>query len=114
MVPRLFPRVLHGCFKSALGAEADMLARKNLLATDFSNPFWKYAAWQFEFLILTFVLGGWFGVGLFCVQAFIAIFQLELVNYIEHYGLTRRHLGDGKYEHILPRHSGMQRIGIRT
>ena len=100
-----FPRVLRGCFKSALGAEAAMLARKNLPATDFSNPFWKYAAWQLGFLILAFVLGGWFGIGLFCMQAFVAIFQLELVNYIEHYGLTRRHLGEGKYEHVLPRHS---------
>jgi alkane 1-monooxygenase len=45
------------------------------------------------------------GVGLFLWQAFIAIWQLELVNYIEHYGLTRRHLGAGKYEHVLPRHS---------
>jgi alkane 1-monooxygenase len=27
------------------------------------------------------------------------------VNYIEHYGLTRRHLGNGRYEHVLPRHS---------
>jgi alkane 1-monooxygenase len=42
---------------------------------------------------------------LFVVQAVSAIFQLELVNYVEHYGLTRKHLGDGKYEHVLPRHS---------
>jgi alkane 1-monooxygenase len=39
------------------------------------------------------------------VQAFTAMWQLELVNYVEHYGLTRKHLGDGKYEHVLPRHS---------
>ena len=30
---------------------------------------------------------------------------MELVNYIEHYGLTRKHLGDGKYEHVQPHHS---------
>jgi alkane 1-monooxygenase len=28
-----------------------------------------------------------------------------LVNYVEHYGLTRKHLGEGKYEHVLPSHS---------
>ena len=27
------------------------------------------------------------------------------MNYVEHYGLTRKHLGGGKYEHVLPRHS---------
>ena len=44
-------------------------------------------------------------VALFALQAFVAVWQLELVDYIEHYGLTRRHLGAGKYEHVLPRHS---------
>lgn len=39
------------------------------------------------------------------MQAGVAIWQLELVNYIEHYGLTRKHLGAGKYEHVQPRHS---------
>ncbi|MEO0764452.1 MAG: alkane 1-monooxygenase [Pseudomonadota bacterium] len=100
-----YPRVLHQCFWSAWAAEKAMLARKNLPATDFSNPFWKYGALQLAFLLLAFVLGGWVGVVLFAVQAGVAIWQLELVNYIEHYGLTRKHLGDGKYEHTQPRHS---------
>jgi alkane 1-monooxygenase len=54
---------------------------------------------------LAALIGGWAGLGLFVVQAASAVWQLELTNYIEHYGLTRRHLGDGKYEHVLPRHS---------
>ena len=56
-------------------------------------------------LVLAFALGGWGGIVMFLVQAGTAIWQLELVNYVEHYGLTRKHLGDGKYEHVLPRHS---------
>ncbi len=55
--------------------------------------------------MIAFALGGWSAVGLFVVQAGVAIWQLELVNYIEHYGLTRKHLGEGKYEHVQPRHS---------
>ncbi len=102
---RFYPRVLKQCFLSALGAEKAMLARKNLPATDLSNPFWKYAALQGGCLLLALALGGWAGVGLFLVQAGVAIWQLELVNYVEHYGLTRKHLGDGKYEHVQPRHS---------
>jgi hypothetical protein len=61
-----------------------------------------------------FVLGGWVGVGLFALQAFIAIWQLELVNYIEHYGLTRKHLGDGKYEHVNRAIPGTPRTRRRT
>ena len=102
---RYFPRVLRNSFISALGAEAAMIARKDLPATDRWNPFWKYAALQDGFLFLALVLGGWASVGLFLLQAGIAIWQLELVNFIEHYGLTRKHLGEGKYEHVQPRHS---------
>ncbi len=102
---RYFPRVLRNSFISALGAEAAMIARKDLPATDRGNPFWKYAALQDGFLFLALVLGGWASVGLFLLQAGIAIWQLELVNFIEHYGLTRKHMGEGKYEHVQPRHS---------
>ena len=102
---RFFPRVLVQCFASAWKAEGAMLARRNLAVVDLSNPFWRYAALQLGFVVLAVVLGGWIGLGLFLFQAFSAIWQLELVNYIEHYGLTRRHLGNGKYEHVLPRHS---------
>ena len=56
-------------------------------------------------IVLALILGGWIGVALFVFQAFIAVWQLELTNYVEHYGLTREHLGEGRYEHIKPRHS---------
>ncbi|MEO9685333.1 MAG: alkane 1-monooxygenase [Tateyamaria sp.] len=102
---RFYPRVLKQCFHSAWNAEVAMLARKDLPPTDLSNPFWKYGALQVVCFVLAFALGGWAGVGLFLLQAGIAIWQLELVNYIEHYGLTRKHLGEGKYEHVQPRHS---------
>jgi alkane 1-monooxygenase len=50
-------------------------------------------------------VGGWTGLGLFLFQALIAVWQLELTNYVEHYGLSRKHLGDGRYEPVRPRHS---------
>jgi alkane 1-monooxygenase len=102
---RFYPRVLRQSLVSAFRAEAAMLARKGLPWWHRSNPFWKYWALQALALALAFALGGWVGVGLFAVQAGVAIWQLELVNYVEHYGLTREHLGDGKYEHVKPRHS---------
>ncbi|MDN5787341.1 alkane 1-monooxygenase [Pseudorhodobacter sp.] len=102
---RFFPRVLRQSARSSWKAEKAMLARRNLPATDRSNPFWRYGALQLAMLLLALIIGGWVGLLLFMYQAFVAIWQLELVNYVEHYGLTRRHLGDGKYEHVLPRHS---------
>ncbi len=100
-----FARVVHQCFRSAFRAEKAMLARKNLPWWHLSNPFWRYWALQIGFLILAFVIAGGWGIFLFLSQAYFAILYLELVNYIEHYGLTRKHLGDGKYEHVQPHHS---------
>lgn len=102
---RFFPRVLMGSLRSAFRAEKEMLARKGLAWINRKNPFLRYWALQCSMLLLAALLGGWTGLMLFIWQAFVAIWQLELVNYIEHYGLTRKHLGDGKYEHVKPRHS---------
>lgn len=102
---RFYPRVLRESLVSSFKAEKAMLARKRLPWTEFSNPFWRYWTLQLAMIALALGLGGWAGLALFLVQAGVAIWQLELVNYVEHYGLTRKHLGDGKYEHVLPRHS---------
>jgi len=102
---RFFPRVLLTCPPSAWKAEVAMLARRGLPWHHRSNPFWRYGALQAGMLALAVALGGGYGLVLFLTQAFVAVWQLELVNYIEHYGLTRRHLGGGKYEHVMPHHS---------
>ena len=102
---RMFFRVLTEGPGSAWRAERQMLARAGRGVLHPSNPFWRYGLLQLVALGLAFALGGWAGLGLFLWQALVAIWQLELVNYVEHYGLTRRHLGDGRYEHVLPRHS---------
>ena len=102
---RYFLRVLRDCPRSAFRAEKAMLARKGRPWHDAGNPFWRYWMLQGAMIVLVLAIGGWAGLGLFLFQAFIAVTLLELTNYIEHYGLTRKHLGGGKYEHVQPRHS---------
>ncbi|MDF0602469.1 alkane 1-monooxygenase [Psychromarinibacter sp. C21-152] len=102
---RFFFRVLFECPGSAWRAEKAMLARRGRPVWDRANPFWRYAALQAAALALAVAVGGLAGLGLFLVQAISAIWQLELTNYVEHYGLTRKYLGDGKYERVMPRHS---------
>ena len=102
---RFFPRVLIACRRSAWAVETEMLARRGLRWTDRSNPYWRYWGLQAAMLGLAVAIGGWVGLALFLWQAFVAVWQLELVNYIEHYGLTRRYLGEGRYEHVMPHHS---------
>lgn len=102
---RYFFRVLHECPRSAWKAEKAMLARRELSVWDAANPFWRYGALQAGALLLALILGGWEGLGLFVFQAFCAVWQLETTNYVEHYGLVRKYLGDGKYEPVRPHHS---------
>ncbi|EEX14151.1 alkane 1-monooxygenase [Citreicella sp. SE45] len=102
---RYYPRVLRECAASAFRAEAALLRRRGLPWWHRRNPFWKYLALQLAMLLLAVLLGGWTGLLFFVVQAGVAIWQLELTNYVEHYALTRRHLGGGRYEHLQPHHS---------
>ncbi|TYB83243.1 alkane 1-monooxygenase [Maritimibacter fusiformis] len=102
---RAFPRVLWQGPGSAWRAEKARLARRGLSPWHPTNPIWKYLALGLAALALAFAIGGWLAVGLFVFQAFVAVWQLELTNYVEHYGLTRKHLGDGKYEPVKPHHS---------
>ncbi|RMD90569.1 MAG: alkane 1-monooxygenase, partial [Alphaproteobacteria bacterium] len=102
---RFFLRVLPQSLVSAFRTERARLARKGRPWWDRRNPFWRYWALEAAFLGLALAISGWPGVGLFLFQAFVAVWQLELVNYIEHYGLTRRYLGEGRFERVQPRHS---------
>lgn len=102
---RFFARVLACSLPSAWRAERAMLARRGRGPLHPANPFWRYMALQGLALAAAFALGGWAGVGLFAVQAFVAIWQLEMTNYVEHYGLTRKYLGEGRYEPVRPHHS---------
>ncbi len=102
---RFFWRLLPQGFLASWRIEASRLAKRDLPVWHRSNPFWRYVGWASAMLLLAIWIGGAFGGLLFAIQAFIAILFLELTNYVEHYGLVRKHLGDGKYEHIKPHHS---------
>jgi len=56
-------------------------------------------------LIICFWLGGLLGIIFFLGQSLVAIIELETVNYIEHYGLTRKKKDNGRYEKVTPLHS---------
>lgn len=60
---------------------------------------------QAGFLAIIFFSFGGLVTLYFLAAAFIGILLLETVNYIEHYGLQRKSIGDGMYERALPVHS---------
>jgi len=66
------------------------------------------AGWTAASLALAIAAGAAWGmasVGFLAAAAAIAVFELELVNYIEHYGLRRARTADGRWEPVDHRHS---------
>ncbi len=102
---RFLPRVLSQTFTSAWKIQQDQLKRRNAKFMSRHNAFLRYAGWTALFVILAGVIGGPMGIGILVLQAAVAILLLELVDYIEHYGLLRRKLANGKYEPTQPHHS---------
>ncbi|MFK7928348.1 MAG: alkane 1-monooxygenase [Myxococcota bacterium] len=70
-------------------------------------PRWVGAAWLVQLLVLGGVaIGiGWAAALAWVAAAVVGVLLLETVNYVEHYGLRRRRLADGRYERVSPMHS---------
>lgn len=60
---------------------------------------------QLAFVAMILYFFGVFATVCFLIAAFIGILLLETVNYIEHYGLSRKATGNGNYERAMPEHS---------
>ncbi|MEM7508450.1 MAG: alkane 1-monooxygenase [Pseudomonadota bacterium] len=100
-----FMRAMFGSLISAWEIDKSRLARRGLPIWHHTNPFWRYGLGILVFCGFAYAMAGWLGVGLFFLQSLMAVYQLEAVNYVEHYGLTREYLGNGKFERVRPHHS---------
>jgi alkane 1-monooxygenase len=102
---RFLPRTIAGSLRSALELERTRLQR---LGKPFLSPHNDVlGAWALT-VALFGVLSAAFGVEVLpwlAVQAVIGFCLLEVVNYLEHYGLLRRTREDGRYERCRPEHS---------
>ena len=102
---KFFIRIIPQCFLSAWNTESERLSKQERPIWDFANPFYVYLGIAILFLFISFMIGGTLGIICFLIQAFIAVLHLEVVNYIEHYGLIRQKLENGKYEPTRAYHS---------
>ncbi|MEM7743406.1 MAG: alkane 1-monooxygenase [Pseudomonadota bacterium] len=100
-----FVRAVVGTIVHAWQIDRERLAKRGRPLWHHTNPWWRYMGGLAFWLGICYALGGTWGLALFGFQAFMAIYQLEAVNYVEHYGLTRRYLGNGKFERVGPQHS---------
>ncbi len=99
------PRTVWGSLRSAVRLERE---REERLGQRWWSPrnellnAWAMSVVLFGGLIAVF---GWSIAPWLAVQAVIGFCLLEVVNYIEHYGLLRQQRADGKYERCQPEHS---------
>lgn len=98
-------REIPGAFRRAWRLERERLAAQGRRALDVRNE--NLQAWALTLLFW----GGWLlALGpavlpFMLVQAVFAYGLLSAANYVEHYGLLRERLPDGRYERPAPRHS---------
>lgn len=92
-------------FRNAWMLEKKRLARKGHGLLHWKNELIWWYALSLAFLVAFSVMWGWAGAIFFIGQSFFAFTLLEIVNYLEHYGLHRRKLENGRYERVTPEHS---------
>ena len=97
------PRTVWGSLRSSWRLESKRLSKTG-------NRPWRnenLIAWSMTvvlFVVLTAVFG-WSVWPWLAIQAVVGFSLLEVVNYLEHYGLKRGKRADGRYERTDPRHS---------
>ncbi len=99
------PRALLRNTANAWRLETQRLARRGLAWWHWRN---ELLGWTALWLALALALAAWLGplgLAFFLAQGFFAACALEIINYIEHYGLERRRLTDGRYERTTHLHS---------
>ena len=105
---RFWPRTVLGSLASAWRLETKRYARRDRHPFRLGNDVLN--AWLMS-LVLWGAMTAWLGVGILpylVVQAVVGFSLLEVVNYLEHYGMARRVVGAPgrrRYERVAPRHS---------
>lgn len=102
---QFFFRTLPGSIRESWELETRRLNRRAVATLSLSNQMIRFAFLQSAYIAVIWFVGAWTGIALFLLQAGIAVFMLETVSYIEHYGLLRSKRADGKYEPMSPANS---------
>ncbi len=102
---RFWGRSLVHSYLSAWKLESDRLQKLGCPTLSWKNEMIWFQLIQLALLASIWWFGGWKALGAFSASAVIGILLLETVNYIEHYGLSRKSIGDGHYERVRPWHS---------
>lgn len=101
------PRAIIGTYLHAWRLESDRLSRvgKTGFASIFHNEALRWSLLSLACAGAAFTVAGGAGLVVFLVAGLVSIIELELVDYVEHYGLTRTTDANGKLEAVRYEHS---------
>lgn len=99
------PRTVVGGLRSALRIERDRNRRRKVPAASPRNRLLRYPLMILGAAGLITAIWGPLGLGFFVAQAVGSFLLLEVINYVEHYGLQRAEIAPGRYERVQPKHS---------
>ena len=100
-----WPRTVVGSLRSAWHLESKRLRLRGRRVWSWRNEILtSWAMTVVLFAVLTAVFG-WWALVLLVAQGVVGFTLLEVVNYLEHYGLCRQRNAAGRYEKVDERHS---------
>ncbi|UWQ23005.1 alkane 1-monooxygenase [Jannaschia sp. W003] len=102
---RFVMRAWHHSFWSGLALEKARLRRIGLHGWHRRNPYWQYLLGAGATMLAMGLWLGWAGLGAYFAICMLAQLQLLLTDYVLHYGMRRREIGEGRWEPVGPSHS---------
>ena len=102
---KYLPHELISNITNSWAVDRERLARRGLSVWHYSNPFWRYGIGLMFWYLMAFLMGGLWAIPVFAFLGFGCVFSMKLSNYLQHYGLRRVLLPNGRWEKIAPRHS---------
>jgi alkane 1-monooxygenase len=99
------PRSIILSYISAWNLESERLNKQQLPFFSHHNEMIRFTIIQLSVLVAVGAIFGLPVLGLYMLACLIGISSLEIVNYIEHYGLRREKTSGSSYERVQPHHS---------
>lgn len=85
--------------------ERSRLARRKLPLYHYTNSFWRYAAGFVLWFGLVLWIGGPLAVLIYIPLCGAVVLSMKISNYVQHYGLRRVRMPNGRFESVKPWHA---------
>lgn len=104
-VYEFLPRSIIGGFKSFLHIERQLVAKKGIKSLSLRDRRTRYLVMLMAMYTGVALMTGFMGLAFVVMQGVVAVVMLEVINYLEHYGLERHEITPERFERVEPIHS---------